>query len=133
MALLGVPMDCVHVVGVGLARTICLRCTYGIFGRGITIFKVIYGVYILNAVLVSPTYVFRVRNEQGPARFLLLIPGSCTYRVGQDHIYTVYIRCFWQGNHRIYGHIRCIYTIFLAGKSPYIKPYTVYIYGPGQP
>jgi len=33
-------------------------------------------------------------------------------RVGQYHIYTVYIqRYFWQGNHRIYGHIRCIYTV----------------------
>jgi len=32
-------------------------------------------------------------------------------RVGQNHIYTVYIRCFWQGNHQIYGHIRCIYTV----------------------
>jgi len=32
-------------------------------------------------------------------------------KVGQNHIYTVYIRYFWQGNHRIYGHIRCIYTV----------------------
>jgi len=32
-------------------------------------------------------------------------------RVGQNHIYTFYIRCFWQGNHQIYGHIQCIYTI----------------------
>jgi len=32
-------------------------------------------------------------------------------RVGQNHIYTVYIWCFWQGNHQIYGHIRCIYTV----------------------
>jgi hypothetical protein len=31
-------------------------------------------------------------------------------RVGQNHIYTVCIRYFWQGNHRIYGHTRCIYT-----------------------
>ena len=23
----------------------------------------------------------------------------------------MYIRHFWQGNHRIYGHIRCIYTV----------------------
>jgi hypothetical protein len=34
-----------------------------------------------------------------------------TYRVGQNHIYTVYIRWFWQENHQIYGHIRCIYTV----------------------
>jgi len=36
-------------------------------------------------------------------------------RVGQNHIYiyiyTVYIRCFWQGYHQIYDHIRCIYTV----------------------
>jgi len=33
------------------------------------------------------------------------------HRVGQNHIYMVYIRYFWQGNHQIYGHIRCIYTV----------------------
>jgi len=35
----------------------------------------------------------------------------CMCRVGQNHIYTVYIRYFWQGNYEIYGHIRCIYTV----------------------
>jgi len=29
---------------------------------------------------------------------------------GQNHIYMVCIRSFWQGNHQICGHIRCIYT-----------------------
>jgi hypothetical protein len=33
-----------------------------------------------------------------------------TYRVSQNHIYTLYIRCFWQDNQQIYGYIRCIYT-----------------------
>jgi len=42
-------------------------------------------------------------------------------RVGQNHIYTVYIRYFWRGNHQIHGHIRCIYTV-LANPI-----YTVYI------
>ena len=37
-------------------------------------------------------------------------------RVGQNHIYTVCIRYFWQRNHRMYGHIRCIYTV-LANPS----------------
>jgi hypothetical protein len=37
-------------------------------------------------------------------------------RVGQDHIYTVYIRYLWQENCRIYGHIRCMYTV-LANPS----------------
>ena len=35
----------------------------------------------------------------------------CIFRVGQNHIYTVYIRCFWHGNHQIYDHIRCIHTV----------------------
>ena len=34
-----------------------------------------------------------------------------TQRVGQNHIYTVYTRCFWQGNHQINCHVRCIYTV----------------------
>jgi hypothetical protein len=38
--------------------------------------------------------------------------ASCNIcRVGQNHVYTVYIRYFWQGNHRIYGHIRGICTV----------------------
>jgi len=32
-------------------------------------------------------------------------------RVGQNHIYTVYIQCLWQGNHQIYSHIWCEYTV----------------------
>jgi len=32
-------------------------------------------------------------------------------RVGQNHLYTVCIRYFWQGNHQKYGHIRCIYMV----------------------
>ena len=43
------------------------------------------------------------------------LPGAMfkanMYRVGQNHIYTVCIRCFWQLDHRMYGvHIRW-YTI----------------------
>ena len=41
---------------------------------------------------------------------------SSMCRVGQNHIYTVYIRCFWQENHQIYGHIRCIYTVLANPK-----------------
>jgi uncharacterized protein YjaG (DUF416 family) len=32
-------------------------------------------------------------------------------RVGQNYTLTVYIRYFGQGNHQIYDHIRCIYTV----------------------
>ena len=40
------------------------------------------------------------------------------YRVGQNHTFI-----------RIYS----VHTVFLAGKSPNIRSYTVWIYGPGQP
>jgi len=40
-------------------------------------------------------------------------------RVGQNHIYIIYI----------YG----VCTVFLAGKSPNIRLYTVYTFGSGQP
>ena len=38
-------------------------------------------------------------------------------RVGQNHKYTVYIRYFWLGNHQIYGHIRCIYTVLANSRN----------------
>jgi len=41
------------------------------------------------------------------------------YRAGQNHIYMVCIRYFWQGHHLIYGHIRCIYTV-LANLHIYV-------------
>ena len=40
------------------------------------------------------------------------IYGVHIRRVGQNLIYTVFIRYFWQGNHQKYGHIRCIYVRF---------------------
>jgi hypothetical protein len=40
------------------------------------------------------------------------------FRVGQNHIYTVYIRCFWQGNHQIYGvYIRFWPTLQMLSMS----------------
>jgi len=32
-------------------------------------------------------------------------------RVGQNHIYTVCIQYFWQGDPQKYDQIRCIYTV----------------------
>jgi hypothetical protein len=46
------------------------------------------------------------------ARSHLINSGHYTYLgIDQIHIYTVYIRFFWQENHQIYGHIRCIYMV----------------------
>ena len=42
---------------------------------------------------------------------MLFIKSAQILRVGQNHIYMVYIRYFWQRNHHIYGHVRCIYTV----------------------
>ena len=41
-------------------------------------------------------------------RVMVMEGACCVCRVGQNHIYTAYIRYFWQGNHQTYGHIRCI-------------------------
>ena len=40
-----------------------------------------------------------------------MYPPTHISRVGQNHIYTVNTRYFWQGYHYTYGHIRCIYTV----------------------
>ena len=58
--------------------------------------------------------------------FPCLTQSTHRFRVGQNHIYTVYIRYFWQGNHQIYGHIRCIYTV-LANPT-----YVAHMFGCGQ-
>ena len=54
-------------------------------------------------------------NKQKPVLIKDTHAGKnlCTQinKVGQSHINTVYIRYFSQGNHLIYGHTRCIYTI----------------------
>jgi len=44
--------------------------------------------------------------------YRMYVPCVCTgYRVGQVHTYMVHIRYFWQGNHHMYGHIWCNYTV----------------------
>ena len=58
---------------------------------------IIYGVY---TVLLAG----KLRNIRS---YTVYIYGS-----GQPYIYTVYIRCFWQGNHRTLGHVRCVYIRF---------------------
>jgi len=35
------------------------------------------------------------------------------YRMYPGLARALYIRCFWQGNHRINGHVRCIYTVLV--------------------
>jgi hypothetical protein len=51
------------------------------------------------------------RNLQRGVYDTWLCVSSHKCRVGQNHTYTVYTWYFWQGNHQIYGHIRCVYTV----------------------
>jgi len=42
------------------------------------------------------------------------VGGAQPFKVGHIRLglaRTIYIRYFWQGNHQIYGHIRCIFTV----------------------
>ena len=41
-----------------MAKTIHIRCIYGIFGRKFTKYTVIYGVYIIHTVLANPIYMW---------------------------------------------------------------------------
>jgi len=40
--------------------------------------------------------------------------------LGQNHMYMVHKRHVWQGNHQIYGHVRCIYRV---GQNRICTPY----------
>jgi len=61
----------------------------------------------------------KIYCSRRPASCCLRPRHAClTIRVGQNHTFI-----------GIYG----VYTVFLAGKSPYIRSYTVCIYGSGQP
>jgi len=95
-------------ISVGLARTIYIRCTYGIFGREITIHTAIYGVYIrfwptLNIILrlAAPKQMYNNTNVHP------------TYGNAQRYIYTqhttVYIHTTHDGiyiQNRIYTNIQ---------------------------
>jgi hypothetical protein len=93
---------------IGLARTIYIRCTYGIFGLEITK----YTVYIYVYIRFWPTLLIYGVNT------VVLAGVYQIYRVGQNHTFI-----------GLYG----VYTVFSAGKSPYIRSDTVQKYGSGQP
>jgi hydrogenase maturation factor len=79
----------------------------------------LYTVYIWYGPGQPLSFVVKAALHTG-SNCMHLPPPLCTicdmYRVGQNHIYTVYIRYFWQGNFQIYGYIRCIYTVLANPK-----------------
>jgi hypothetical protein len=123
-----------------------IRCIHSVFGREITKYTVIYSVYTCGTGQPY-TNTQCINGVFGREITKYTVIYSVYIRFWPTlHIYAVYKRCFWQGNHHTYGHIRCIYTVlanpthirsvckvFLAGKSPSIRSYTLYIYGSGQP
>jgi len=85
----------------------------------------IYGVYVVMlAGNILHTVIHGVYIRCWPTLYMSLPyfkfhPPPCDMlRVGQNHTYI-----------RIYS----VYVVMLAGKLPYIRSYTVYIYGSGQP
>ena len=50
-------------------------------------------------------------EEKGELQHCNIAKKKGMTRVGQNHIYTVYIRYFWLGNHQIYGVYIRIYTV----------------------
>ena len=73
-------------------------------------------VHVLFAWLLNRRTRARPSINEPSCAFLFASPFSCVaagiLNIGLvKTVYTVYIRYFWQGDHQIYGHIRCIYTI----------------------
>jgi len=69
------------------------------------------GVYVYKCVCACLSFSCHQVCTRVFCASCLLLPLRYTCRIGQDHIYTVHIRYFWQGNHQIYSHIRCIHTV----------------------
>jgi len=84
----------------------------------------VLGVFRIQQVLGVKCWVLGVRCAQAIAGVGCWVLGvlrlqqatagysrCCDSRVGQDHIYTTSICCFWHGHHQIYRHIQCVYTV----------------------
>jgi len=69
-----------------------------------------------------PSGLFMYRVSANAASRSQIFDGMCICRVGQNHTLI-----------GIYGVYTVIFAVFLAGKSPYIRSYTLCIYGFGQP
>jgi hypothetical protein len=99
----------VHHVCAGLARTMHIYGVYTVFWQeNHQLYGLIWCVYIQ----FWPT--LRVCSVH--TRNLILLrpckaPSWLVTRVGQNNIYTVYIRYFWLGNHQLYGVYIPIYTV----------------------
>jgi hypothetical protein len=95
---------------------------------------------LLSAFRLQPTrfYVAILHSMCGvPAHPLLIHPlRTCLYheqRLSFDGWTSAKIQMCRVGQNHIYIYIYGLQTVFLAGKSPNVRSYTVYIYDSGQP
>jgi len=96
----------------GSVRTMYTRCLYSIFGKEFLNIPAnirSYMVHIHGSVRTMYTRcIYSIYGKEIPK--YTVIYGAHTWSC-QNHVYTVYIQYFWQGNPQIYGHIRCVYTV----------------------
>jgi len=116
------PRSCIHWSGLWLSLSSHAE-RYGFSVAGIVLPRLTRPLSTTPCSIAWPSCLTRAarlvgaKTEQkegqiGGIRCYYTTKGSVpqTTRVGQNHIYTVCMRYFWQGNRQIYGHIRCIYT-----------------------
>ena len=87
-------------------------------------------VYLMCRVGWPKPYLYTVYIRVGLAK-TIYVYGICTVFLAGKSLYkrsyTVHIQYFWQGNHCIYGHLRCIYSIFGREFTVYMVIYGAYI------
>ena len=107
------------------------KCHKGSIQSVPNVVKGVFSTRVVNVAFSAKCRSGRTYSNFFPFQHLALTE-YCLYhtcRVGQNHIYTVYMRYFWQGNHQIYGHIRCIYTV-LANPTHLALNATFTTFGP---
>ena len=81
-----------------------------------TVHDCIFGNFLSKCTVYIPCIyrIYTVYIWPGPIRVCSVLHTDSVYLglARTIYIYTVYIRYFWQENHQIYGHIRCIYIRF---------------------
>jgi len=85
---------------------------------------VTYIIHVCNSI-----YVIALLRTQMVTYVTLVLYSVCIVRLGWSHLQANNTHLGLARTIYIYG----VYTVFLAGKSPNIRSYTVHIYGSGQP
>jgi len=93
---------CVPVLCVEFQKTVCLRV------------PVLYASNFKKQSVCACLYYasnFKSQFKGQSTRCRYMCMFRVMFRVFQNHIYTVYIRYFWQENHQLYGHIQSMFIV----------------------